>query len=49
MCGQFVGHYGASSFSKIFHYALWEVILVGALFLFGLRQCALIATLAKSK
>jgi len=49
MCGQFASHYGASSFSKIDHYAVWEVILAGVVVLFGLRQCALTATLANSK
>ncbi|MFT4854612.1 MAG: hypothetical protein ACI9YR_003015, partial [Bacteroidia bacterium] len=39
-------HYGSSSFSKIVQYAVWEVILAGVLVAFGLRRCALTATLA---
>jgi hypothetical protein len=49
MCGQFVGRYGASSFSKIVQYALWVVILAGGLGLAGRLQCAWTATLARSK
>jgi hypothetical protein len=49
MCGQLVGHYCASLFSKIVQYAVWEVILDGVLVLLALRQCASTATLANSK
>jgi hypothetical protein len=49
MCGQFVSHYGASSFSKIVQYAVWVVILAGVLVLAGTRQCALAAALVSRK